>query len=60
MQLILFIIQKQLNMNNQLKCDTVAQYKAYQLVLCQEKVPVKMRNMHSYTQLPVHCIDFFL
>ena len=30
------------------------------LVLCQEKVPVKMRNMHSYTQLPVHCIDFFL
>ena len=30
------------------------------VVLCQEKVPVKMRNMHSYTQLPVHCIDFFL
>ena len=29
------------------------------LVLCQEKVPVKMRNMHSYTQLPVHYIDFF-
>jgi len=32
MQLILFIIQKQLNMNNQLKCDTVAQYKAYQWI----------------------------
>ena len=33
---------------------------ANEMVLCQEKVPVKMRNMHSYTQLPVHCIDFFL
>ena len=32
MQLILFIIQKALNMNNQLKCDTVAQYKAYQWI----------------------------
>ena len=32
----------------------------FMMVLCQEKVPVKMRNMHSYTQLPVHCIDFFL
>ena len=31
----------------------------FALVLCQEKVPVKMRNMHSYTQLPVHCINFF-
>ena len=38
----------------------MAMYKNGVLVLCQEKVPVKMRNMHSYTQLPVHCIDFFL